>query len=106
MVWSWSDSVDHDSLPSQVLEVAQTECVRAPAFANAYVPKEGALSIDFDHPNVIATFKMVTENVPGMLLSVSRVPSLASHISIPRNPDIPMLRLCNLNNVINRGPAV
>lgn len=49
---------------SQVIEAKQSECIRAPAFGAAYVPKEGALCLDLDHPNIINTFKIVTENVP------------------------------------------
>ena len=49
----------------QVIAAKQADCIRAPAFGAAYVPKEGAMCIDLDHPNVMATFKMVTENAPG-----------------------------------------
>lgn len=49
----------------QVIEARQADCIRAPAFGAAYVPKEGALCMDLEHNNVMQTFKMVTENKPG-----------------------------------------
>ena len=46
-----------------MLEAEKKDCVRAPAFGVAYVPKEVALCIGFDHLNILPTFKIVVENI-------------------------------------------
>ena len=47
----------------QVIEANKQDCIRAPAFGVAYVPKEAALCIGIDHVNVLATSKIVVENL-------------------------------------------
>lgn len=58
-----------------MIEAKQADCIRAPAFGAAYVPKEGALCLDLDHPNIMTTFKIVTENVSRELLYPLPLPS-------------------------------
>lgn len=46
-----------------MIETDKSNCMRAPAFGVAYVPKEAALCIGIDQINILATSKIVVENL-------------------------------------------
>jgi len=66
----------------KVIEAKQADCIRSPAFGAPFVPREAALCLDLDHPNVMTTYKLITENLPGE----PHTPGCNGYLSPPPSP--------------------